>query len=449
MHQKKRRFSLFPWRDDFRYQEVTPDKLPWIMRRHIITGAMGSTYGNLTTGMFLVAFGDTIGVTIFQWGVLGALCSFAITVQIFSAYAAARHGYRRVIWYFSEMANRILRGIGLAAAFILFGWGQRPEAAFAFVFLLSLASFFAAAAAPPWFSWLTDIIPERVHGSFMGRRDAWLAFVTLSFVIPASIMLDNVQEDGKIRVFALIFAIGLLLGIMDLIFHRYIPEPRVESHPPESLWKHILEPLRDRQFQPWLLFSTLWNFTVLLSASVCTVFFVEDLHIRGNFLIGSIVLIAIPLASTMLTSARMGALIDRLGVKPVLILSHFIWAILPAFWIAATPSTALFWLGICFALGGGAAAAAVNAGIKMMTRIPPPEHRTMYIAMTGCLSNLSGGLGALAGGWFLTAYEGHHWMFWGETFIPFHVLFAVSLLLRLLVWILLFPLKPPHFDHDK
>ncbi len=158
---------------------------------------------------------------------------------------------------------------------------------------------------------------------------------------------------------------------------------------------------------------------------------------------------AIPLASTMLTSARMGMLIDRLGVKPVLILSHFIWAILPGFWVIATPGTALFWLGICFLLGGGGSAAAVNAGIKMMTRVPPPEHRTMYIAVTGCVSNLSGGMGAFVGGWFLSAYAGHQWTFWGKEYIPFHVLFVVSLLLRLLVWLLLFQLKTPRFDQDK
>ena len=56
------------------------------MRRHILTGAMGTIYGVLTTGMYLVAFGNAIGVSIQRWGILmnTAICSFAIAFQLIS-----------------------------------------------------------------------------------------------------------------------------------------------------------------------------------------------------------------------------------------------------------------------------------------------------------------------------------------------------------------------------
>jgi MFS family permease len=133
----------------------------------------------------------------------------------------------------------------------------------------------------------------------------------------------------------------------------------------------------------------------------------------------------------------------------VIAVSFFIWSILPIFWIVATPATAMFWLTISSILGGAGASAAVNASNKLITRVPPRSDRGMYIAMNACLSNLAGGLGPLVGGYFLQGLAGHHWSLWGREYVPFHLIFLASLVLRLASWLLVFRIKVPDFDHGK
>ena len=59
---------------------------------------------------------------------------------------------------------------------------------------------------------------------------------------------------------------------------------------------------------------------------------------------------------------------------------------------------------------------------------------------------MAGGLGALAGGVFLTWLGDVHWTVGGVTLIPFQLLFLASLALRVVSWTLLFRVKTPDFD---
>ena len=419
------------------------------MRRHILTGTMGTTYGILTTGMFLVAFGDAIGVSITQWGILTALCSFAIAFQLVSAFWSARVGYRRPMWFLLETTSRLLRGCGLLLAFLLFVHGHAALAGAVMIVLLSMGSFFAAASIPPWYSWLADIIPEKEHGSFMGRRDVWISLGTICVAVPASYGLDRVAPEYKVHAFMVVFGIGFLVGMLDLFLHRIIPEPEAARKPGGVFLQEILAPLRNREYRPWLLFTTTWYFAMFLGGALATIYFVEDLRIRDNFLGGAIVLVAVPYLGMMLTSRWSGMLVDRIGVRRVLIVSHFFWGILPLFWIVATPATALFWLAVNSAFGGAAASAATNASNKLILRVPPRNQRAMYMAVTACLNNVSGGIASLIAGYFLAFLHGHTWTIWGREYVPFHLLFLISLFMRMAAWLLVFRVRRPNFDADK
>ena len=446
MRRHRRKLALYPTAEDFQYSTISNAEMPGVMRRHILTGTMGTIYGLLTTGMFLVAFGNAIGVSIEQWGILTAICSFAISLQLISAYWAARVGYRRLIWFLLETASRLLRATALALAFLFFVWGNRPVAALLMIGLLSLGSFFAAASVPPWYSWLADIIPEKTQGSFMGRRDAWISLGAIAIALPASYGLDLVGQAYKVHFLAIVFGVGFLLGMIDLFMHRIIPEPPPARKTDGAFWQQVLAPIRDREYRPWLVFNVCWYFAMFLGGALATIFFLDNLGIRNNFLGGAVALVAVPYLGTMLTSRWSGSLVDRLGVRRVLIVGHFFWGILPLFWIVATPRTAIFWLCINSAFGGAAASAAVNASNKYILRAPPRSQRAMYLAVTACLNNIAGGVAALIAGYFLAGLGDRHWPLWGKDFVPFDLLFAASFVLRLASWLLLFRLKTPRFD---
>lgn len=416
------------------------------MRRHIYTGAMGGAYGTLTNNIFLIAFGNVLGVTVFQWGLLGAITTFALAFQLVSAHWAAWLGHRRLLWWAAEGFSRLVKAVGLVAAFMLYQQGNLPAAAFCLVFWLCLAGVFAALAQPVWYSWLVDIIPERIHGRFMGRRDVWVALLVVALAVPAGWATDVYNGDVQTAVLAAIFMVGILLGIVDVCMHRVIPEPPMTPDRTTTFRDRILTPLQDRDFRPWLVFAACWNFAMFLGGTLANVYFIENLGLRDNFLGGSAVLIAVPLVAVVFTSRWTGILVDRMGVKQMLILSHFFFTILPIFWIVATPETALFWLTVSATLGGAAGSPAVNAANKLVSRTPAPQFRAMYLAMSTCVGSLAGGLGALLGGVFLTSLGNTHWTLGGWDFVPYHLLFMASLVLRLAAWGLIFRVKQPAFD---
>jgi len=265
-------------------------------------------------------------------------------------------------------------------------------------------------------------------------------------VVPACYAIDAAPVDLKAHVLTLVFGLGILLGMIDLFMHRQIPEPPAARYEDAGLWEQIMAPLRDPEYRPWLIFSTCWNFAMMLGAALATVFFVDDLHIRDNYLGGSIVLIAVPLAATMLTSRWSGLLVDRLGVRIMVWFSYFSWSLIPLFWIVATPKTALFWLSISSIFGGAGVSAAVNAGNKLMTRLPPRNQRAMYIAVTACVSNLAAGLASLIAGYALAGIGEQHWNILGKDYTGFHLIFALSLALRLSTWLFAYKIKTPRFD---
>jgi MFS family permease len=169
-----------------------------------------------------------------------------------------------------------------------------------------------------------------------------------------------------------------------------------------------------------------------LGGVLASIYFVENLEIKRNFLGGVIVLTAVSLLGSVITGQWTGRLVDRLGPRRMLFCGHLVWAALPLFWVLATPATALVWLTLASLVGGTSSTTANTASNKYITRLPPPERRAMYCAVSSSLGNLAGGLGVLVGGLVIKSLADWHLQVAGWTFGGFHVTFVASSLLRFL-----------------
>jgi MFS family permease len=439
-------FSLFRFLlRDARAQTETvyPWQLPSIMRKHIITGAMGMLFFALLSGMYLVSFGSHLGIPYWQWGVLSAASSFVFLLQLPSAYLVSRTGNRRTLWYATSLISRLVRGFAIATAFVLAGFsGQAARTVF--ILLLVVANCFDAIANPPWFSWLADIIPEREQGRFWGRRAAWINLANAIVLMPIGFAMDRVRQDYKLSGLLTVFAFGFVIGILDLVIHRTIPEPPMPMPPRNPFWREVKAPLSDSRFRPWLVFDGLWTFGMALGGSLAMVYFVENLGIKHDYTGGTLVLIVIPLLATVLTAQWMGILVDEKGVKRMMFWGYALWATIPAFWILAGNAGSLTWLAVGGVLGTVGAQGAMTAVNKLITRLPPSSgHVSMYFAVTTCVEAVTGALGALSAGVLLHALKNWSWQVGGITVIGFHVLFAASFVLRGLSLLAISPIPEP------
>jgi MFS family permease len=400
------------------------------MRKHIYTGAMGNIWMSLISGIFFVYFGTSIGLTPFEWGLMGGLSSWAVVAQLLSASLTEKSGRRKAVWFWFAVLDRLLRMVAIVSAWWLWNLG-RPGSGILLISLICVANLLGNMANPPWMSWLADIIPEEEQGSFWGRRSAWIAVSTISVVIPFGFLMDRIPGEYKPFAVMLIFSFATAMGVADLIIHGTIPEPRMTRPVQLSFWHNFVEPIRDRTFLPWLIFNAIWTFSMTLGGALATIYFVQELGIRNNFLGGTIVLTSFSLLGSILSGGWSGKLVDQLRSRRVLFAGHVLWALLPAFWFFSTPQYALIWLGIGSILGGSSSTAATTASTKLITRLPPQERRAMYAATSSTLASLAGGMGVIAAGTLLKILSGWSVDLLSLSLGPFRLLFLLSCTLRL------------------
>jgi len=422
----------------FTQRPVRRGELPAIMRKHIATGTMGSAWGNVITGIIYIYFGNAIGLSRLQWGILGGISSWVVVMQPLGTILGERAGSRRMVWFWTALADRVLRMVGIVGAFLLWRAGS-TSGYLVFMVAVCGGTLVGNLSPGPWYGWLCTIIPQEVQGSFWGRRDSWISLVVILVTLPSGFLMDLVPRDSKLETAAVILVAASLLGCLDILIHGTLPEPPLRRAASRGSFAGMLTPLRDRGFRPWLVFTASWNFSVFVGGSLATLYFMENLGFKSNLFGGMIAATIVGLLGTLLAARRVGRMVDRFGVKRVLALSHFFWSFVPGIWLFAVPGTALFWVGLAGVVGGVFSAAAANANVKLATRFPAPEDSGMYMAISTMIGSLAAGLGSLAAGLFLHALGTWSVTLFGLVVSAFPVLFSISTVFRFVTVFVLLP----------
>jgi hypothetical protein len=400
------------------------------MRKHIFTGCLGSVWGNLITGIIYVYFGNVVGMTQFEWGLLGGITSWVVFVQVLGAIAGERARSRKFVWVWSALADRLMRMLGVIGAYLLWRAGYKG-AYLIFMTGICLGTVPGNFANGPWFGWLPTIIPPEVQGSFWGRRDSWISLVVMIVALPSGLIMDLVPEGWKLETAAIILVAVSIVGFIDIIIHGTIPEPPHVHSDTQKSFAGMLKPLRDRRFRPWLVFAAFWNFGQSLGGSLCTLYFMNNLGFKSNLLVGMVSTTIVGLLGTFLAARRVGRMVDRYGIKRMLMLGHFFWSTLPFIWLFATPPNAWLWIGLANLVGGAFPAAANNAGVKLVTRFANPEESSMYMAVSTTIGSFCAGLGSIAAGIFLNVVGDWSFTVVGLVVSGFPMLFLISGALRM------------------
>ena len=181
----------------FAQRTIRPAQLPGIRFRHIYTGAMANVWANLIAGIFFIYFGNRIGMTPFEWGLMGSITWLMLLSELLSAALTQRVGHRKRLWFICALVDRSLRFFGILAALVLWRWYGWTHAGWVMIGAIGMATFVGAMAGPPWLSWLADLIPEKEHGEFWGRRSAWMSLSVLVAAVPAGIVMDQLPEQYR------------------------------------------------------------------------------------------------------------------------------------------------------------------------------------------------------------------------------------------------------------
>lgn len=382
----------------------------------------------LTTSPATVQFARSMGATGLHIGILGALPLGLVCMQLLSAVAVQHCAHRKGLWMGLSVVQRM---IFLPAALGPWLWPQVDDTFWIWLLVALTAVNHAMLhfCSPLWLSWMGDYLPHRGLNRFWGIRHSsqqWVAalalFVNAMFFFKSGI---NVRAA-----FAAIIALGAVLGVTDILLFTKVEEPPIGRSGGSTLWNALAGPFRHRDFRRFIFYSCFWNLAAMVGAPFISMYLLE--HV-GMDLFHVLMLWTLSWVGGAVLSNHLGQLAERFGQRPVMILCTAFKSInMIGLLVCPADPTVAFWvLAPIFMID-----AFLNAGIAIanngfMIKNSPREHRTMFVAAGTGFAGIVGGAASIVAGAMIARTGDWSWTFQGTTYVNFHVLFAISMVMRL------------------
>ncbi len=403
-----------------------------------------------TTGATATLLAQYLGANDLIFGYLAAAGYLGAIFQLAGSLYTQRTGKVKNIFLWSLTTQRVLY-LPLALLPWLFPAADRAGA-LTMVILLFVASAAGNIGSPAWTQWMAQLVPARVRGKYFSRRNRLGIMVSAVTAIVVGVLLDAAHRGGLDRLLGpvsrwagmppLIFTIsGLFLlatisGVTDIQSYHRVAEPPLEPHPQsEGVWRHLLLPLRDRPFLLYVLYSMLFTFAIAFAGTFSWVMMLSLVrHGGGHSWFAANPNLAVCLMLMLTTNFGQilgypfwGRLIDRLGCKPVIMISSTLHSLTLLVWIFISVRT--FDMGFAGAFFGGAAWSAIEIANFNLVLAFTRRGGAAYQAVLAILANVAGLLAGLGAGVFAMWMQRHHPILHvlGRNLTRYNVLFALTL----------------------
>jgi len=382
---------------------------------------------NGLTSVYLVAFALVLGASNVMVGVLGALPYLAnLLTQIPAARLVQILSRKKIIITF-EFMSKIFWLPLLLSPFMF-----TDPILFVIIFYL-ITKLCESFTTPALTTLIADSIPSQTRGEFISQRQKLINLFGMITMVLAGLWLQQFPKESPTG-FAIMFAIGALLGIIGAFAYKKVEEPAYSDHDHHTIKEFFT---LTGEMKKFVVFQILFNFSFMIASPFFAVYMLENLNIGYEFYgIAS----ATTTLSVILTSRYIGNLTDKYGDKPVAIIGHLGVSAVPLLYLAVT--TQNIWLLIPVQLISGAVWAATDiTTINLLIGLSDSKKRAMQIAEYTFYSSIPLIVAPILGGWIT-----EHIAIWILSGIP--LIFVISAILRLVTASLLFKIKEPRQDHE-
>ena len=410
-----------------------------------IDGALSAVMGSLAGGMFLMGFAIKIlRATPQQIGILAALPMFANLVQIFGSIIIEKTGKKKLLCFVSIFVNRILWILIILLPLAVFA----PLAdwkVWVLVAIIAVSSLFGSLAGISWIAWMSDIVPENIRGSYFGKRNMIAsACGMIAVLLGGKFITMWAEQFGETNPFGfiLLFASGLAIGLIAIFFLSRIPE--IESTKKEGAgsfgFKVFFKPLQDRNFFTLILFVAAWIFAIQIAAPFYGVFMIENLNINFSTIT---ILGTFATFATLFMMKIWGPISDKLGNKPVIIVSGWFLIVVPFLWILAVPGKYYLPVLLAHVLTGAFMAGAALSQFNILIKLSPREGRSVYLALFAAITGIVGATAPIIGGSLSSMLGNFSMTISNYTVSNLHVIFIISAVLQAVTIFFILKVKEP------
>jgi MFS family permease len=396
------------------------------------------TVGSAGTTAFLTGYALFLGASDFDIGIMASLPFALQFLQFISAALIHRIGARKIFVFITVLLTRSVFFVLVILPFLTFF--STAQKIIILNSVLIFANSNAVLAGNAWNSWVAELFPEKIRGTYFGYRTGIFSIITVFANLLGGVLLDYyIDHNQKAIGFSSIMLIASICGTLSALTFLKHPERTISKTEDFNIIKRIKEPLKDLYFRKIIIFFFLWNLSVGLSAPFFGVHMIRNL----NMTFSQMSLQQIILASIAFLSAKIwGNLIDRFGSKSVLLTNAAFICLIPIVWLFATKDFLLpvfidpIISGICWT---GFNLAAFTFPLDASKK----ENRSFYLAMFGIFIGLGYLSSSLIGGAIAQFLSDWKFNGFGYTFINFHILFILSFLFRFISALNLSRLKEP------
>jgi len=400
-----------------------------------LEGAFSTVFIMFTGGAYLTGLALMLGANDFEIALLAAVPFLTQAVQLVSAYFVDLTGQRKRITFWGSLIGRQIWWLVLPLLFFESGWNLGLLIA-----AVILSNMLVMIATPGWLSWMSELVPEKARARYFGVRSFFVSIATISSMIIGGLIVDECRAFGHEHAgYAIIISIGSLFAFAAVNILNRLPDKSPVEIKTSGNWANIYGPLKNRSFRRLLKVFSMWNFAIGISAP----FFAPHMlsNLKMSFTQISIYTSAAALLAVLLNKSW-GRMIDRVGCKPVIAFTAFGIAAIPLLWFI--PREGHLHILIFESIYSGFLWAGFNlAAFNIPIANSPKQGRTIYLAAFSVVTGLSFFAASLIGGTLAQNWTDIHWHFAGQTIVNYHIIFAISSVLRFLAAFLVLTFREP------
>lgn len=377
-------------------------------------------YFILVSGAFLTGAVLYIGFNDLHIGILGAIPAFATIPGLVGAYLAESLRSRKKV-----IVPSVIIGRSLWIVLILLIVMRLNASAKIWLFLsiYLVASMLNGMAGTAWQGWMSDLVPEQIRGRFFGRRNRVLNFASILTLLGGGCLLDWFKDSGKEGAgYVVIFGIGVLFAAFSSIALKKQYEPPLHPLASTGFWKNLVRPFKDRHYMQVVRAFAAFNFSIGLSAAFFSAYMLKHLEL-SYFEISMFTILSLFIG--MFFNPFWGYMMDKVGLKPVLLFNLAIIAVIPIVWtLSLSFGIGLVWL-VWLLVGIGWSGYNI-AAFNLPFALSPKDGRTYYLGVLSIINGVIFFCASILAGVFAQRFQNLDIHIGPFHVINYHLLFVAS-----------------------
>lgn len=383
-------------------EEIEP-KLKYVIQDGITAEIMAILSG----GAFLVAFALKLNASNFQIGLLASLTTLASIFQLASIFLIQKFRNRRAIVI---VASLIARTPLFLIGFLPFLFEANVSLSIILTFLF-IYQVMGAISGLCWNSWMQDLIPQNILGTFFGKRIRIIQVVTIVVNLAAAYGLDYVRINFpmfEMQAYCAMFIIAGISGFYGVYLLSLTPEPTIQMTN-QDVFTLLKIPFRDKNFKNLIIFHAVWIFAINLAAPFFTVYILKTL---GYTLATAVILTIISQITNILFISIWGKYTDKYSNKSILQICGPVYLLCILAWTFTTlPDKHAFTLPLLVIIHifSGISLSGINLALSNIGfKLAPRDNGVFYLSAKSFINALAGGIAPVIGGLlidFFSQYE--------------------------------------------